>query len=159
MAPLTRQVSTEESTERHTPARPTKQGTHSGCPCALKARKSPPAAQMPTPGSGLPPEGLWGWCLYFGDTWRPPTAPPSYEPRLWSRRRKAKCKGILRVCRKRRNRLEDGVFGLAPPKRAVPTPCFLLPEAEFVRLIVGISNANCGRPAHYSVLSDAHETE
>ena len=53
-------------------------------PCALKARKSPPAAQMPTPGSGLPPEGLWGWCLYFGGTWRPPAAPPSYEPRLWS---------------------------------------------------------------------------
>ena len=52
-------------------------------PCALKARKSPPAAQMPTPGPGLPPEGLWGRCLYFGDTWRPPTARPPHEPRLW----------------------------------------------------------------------------
>jgi hypothetical protein len=101
---------------------------------------------MPNPGSGLPPEGLWVRCLYryFGDhlVCGPEDA-----------------KGAWRASRKRRNRLEDGVFGLAPPKRAVPTPCFPLPEAEFVRLIVGISNANCGRPAHYSVLSDAHETE
>ena len=65
---------------------------------------------------------------------------------------------ILRTSRKRRNRLEDGVFGLAPPKRAGATPCFPLPEAEFVRLIVGISNANWGCPAHCSVLSDAYET-
>jgi hypothetical protein len=61
-----------------------------------------------------------------------PPPPPPYEPRLLSRRRKARCKGILRVSMKRRNRLEDGVFGLAPPKRAGPTPWFPLPEAEFV---------------------------
>jgi hypothetical protein len=82
-----------------------------------------------------------------------PPPPPSYQPRLWPRRRKAKCKGILRTSRKRRNRLEDSVFGLSPPRRAGATPCFPLPEAEFVWLIVSISNANWGRPAHCSVLS------
>ena len=106
------------------PGTSTYEAYRSGCPCALKARKSPPAAQMPTPGSGLPPEGLWGRCIYFGDTWRPPTAPPPYEPRLWSRRRKAKCKGILRTSRKRRNRVEGGTGHQLPPKRAGATRPF-----------------------------------
>jgi hypothetical protein len=65
-----------------------------------------------------------------------------------------------RTSRKRRDRVySQAIHAHLPPKRAGASWCFPFPEAEFVRLIVGISNANWGCPAHCSVLSDAYETE